>query len=150
LTDAAPTGAPPPRASRRQWLGFVSIVGGIAALALAVGVLLVLSRLGACACTPVSQTPSIPSSVEGVLVAVDSAGLNDVRGFDLRTTDGRTLRFKLGQLENPTEFPPGHLAEHLANSSPVRVSFYESNRDLVAYRLEDAEQSPAPSGSSAR
>jgi len=144
LTDAARAGGSPPPASGRQWLGFVSIVGVIAALVLALGALFVLSRLGTCACTPVTQTPSIPSPVEGVLVAIDSGGLNDVRGFDLRTRDGRTLRFKLGQLENPTQFPPGHLAEHLANSSPVRVSFYESGQDLVAYRLEDALPSPPP------
>lgn len=81
----------------------------------------------------------VPASpVEGVVISVDSAGLGDVRGFELRTGEGRVLAFSIGSLENGAEFPPGHLAEHVATSQPVRVSFRTSGDDLVAYRIEDA------------
>ena len=51
------------------------------------------------------------------------------------------MTFKIGTLENGAEFPPGHLAEHLATSSPVRVYFRAEGPDLVVYRLEDAPPS---------
>ena len=47
-------------------------------------------------------------------LAVESAGLDQVKGFTLRTNDGETIAFMLGPLENGDEFPPGHLKEHQA------------------------------------
>jgi hypothetical protein len=89
--------------------------------------------------------PSFPASpVEGVIVAVDAASLSDVRGFTLRLAGGSTIAFTLGQLENPTEFPPGHLKEHQATSEPVRVYFRIESGAPIAYRIEDAS---APAGS---
>jgi hypothetical protein len=84
----------------------------------------------------------LPSSpVDGVLTHIDSTGLTQVTGFDMRTADGRTLAFRIGTLENGAQFPPGHLAEHLATSAPVRVWFRPQGTDLVVYRLEDAPAS---------
>jgi hypothetical protein len=74
----------------------------------------------------------------GVVVAVDSAGLTDVRGFTLRTGDGRTIEFRIGQLQNPVQFPPAHLGVHLADGVPVRVTFEVVGDERVAFRLEDA------------
>ena len=94
-----------------------------------------------CACNPpaVAPTPSVTSPVEGVIVSVDSRGLGDVRGFVLReSTSGFAFDFVLGALENPTQFPPGHLAEHQATSLPVRVYFVLQDGHRVVYRLEDA------------
>lgn len=85
------------------------------------------------------------SPVDGVIVSVDSSGLADVRGFVLRVSGGFAIDFVLGPLENPTQFPPGHLAEHLATSQPVRVYFLVQSGQRVVYRLEDAVPSPAPS-----
>jgi hypothetical protein len=82
--------------------------------------------------------PSATDSVEGVIVSVDSAGLGDVRGFTLRQPGGETLEFRLGELENPTEFPPGHLAEHQATAQPVRVWYRLEGAERFAVRLEDA------------
>ncbi|MEW6223054.1 MAG: hypothetical protein AB1627_00345 [Chloroflexota bacterium] len=83
---------------------------------------------------------SVPySPVSGVLVHIDATGLSEVTGFTLRLDDGRSFEFLVGTLENGVEFPPGHLAEHLATSTPVRVSFRVDGTNLVAYRLEDAE-----------
>jgi hypothetical protein len=85
--------------------------------------------------SPVSAT----SPVEGLLVRLDSEGLTKVDGFRLRTDAGAELDFRIGVLENGAEFPPGHLAEHMATSSRVRAFFREEGGERVVYRLEDAE-----------
>jgi hypothetical protein len=84
-------------------------------------------------------SPGAPASpLTGVLTDIDATGLSEVTGFTVRTNDGTEVRFRIGVLENGAEFPPGHLAEHLATSSPVRVYFRAEGADLVVYRLEDA------------
>jgi hypothetical protein len=102
--------------------------------------LLVAVTIVACGPTGTASTATgAPGSpVIGVITAVDSAGLSDVRGFTIRTDDGRSLTFVLGPLENATEFPPGHLGEHLATSEPVRVFFRLEGASMLAYRIEDA------------
>ena len=82
--------------------------------------------------------PANATAVDGVIVAVRSEGLDQVKGFDLRTTNQRTLAFTLGDLENGAEFPPGHLVEHQATAQPVRVWYRTEGDDKVAVRLEDA------------
>ena len=77
-------------------------------------------------------------SVVGVIVGVDSEGLDRVRGFSLRTEDARTLVFAIGDLENGTAFPPGHLVEHQATAQRVRVWYVVDGGANVAIRLEDA------------
>ncbi len=70
-------------------------------------------------------------------------------GFTLRTLDGRTYTFVIGQLENGAQFPPGHLVEHAANSDPILVTFEAQGSQLIAVRLEDASPAatagPSPS-----
>lgn len=107
-------------------LTLVAVVGGAA----------LLSGGGSPGATaaPAGTTP-----VVGVVVAVDSGGLTDVRSFTLRTTDGgRLLVFGLSAQENGVEFPPGHLAEHQLTGSPVRVWYRPGDDPLLAIRLEDA------------
>jgi hypothetical protein len=87
---------------------------------------------------PTGDAPPGTSSVEGVIVAVDSSSLSDVRSFDLRTSDGSVRRFGLAALENGTEFPPGHLVEHSATAEPVRVWYRTEGGLDLAIRLEDA------------
>jgi hypothetical protein len=82
--------------------------------------------------------PAGAQSMVGVVVGVDAAGLTDVRGFTLRTNDGTTVVFKIGNLENGAEFPPGHLVEHQATAQPVRVWFRTEGGARVAVRIEDA------------
>jgi hypothetical protein len=77
----------------------------------------------------------------GVVIRVDATGLTQVSGFTLRTDDGRETRYRIGGLENGTEFPPGHLAEHVATAGRVRVFYREEGGARVAYRLEDAPAS---------
>jgi hypothetical protein len=86
-----------------------------------------------------SASEEVPGSpIAGIVTAVDSAGLSQVKGFTLRTVGGEDLKFVLGTLENGTEFPPGHLAEHMAAADPILVYFRPENGALVVYRLEDA------------
>ena len=79
----------------------------------------------------------------GVVIAVDAASLTDVRGFTIRTADGQTVVFRLGELENGTEFPPGHLGEHIATAVPGLVTYREENGERVVVRLDDAVAPPS-------
>ena len=81
----------------------------------------------------------------GLVVAVDSSGLTDVRGFTLRTDDGRTVAFRIGVLENGAQFPPGHLLEHAATGVRIVVTYRQENGERIAVRLDDA---PVGSGAS--
>jgi hypothetical protein len=74
----------------------------------------------------------------GIVVSVDAVSLGDVRGFSIRTTDGRTVPFRIGRLENAATFPPGHLAEHKVTLVPVRVTYVDENGGHTAVRIEDA------------
>lgn len=85
-----------------------------------------------------TNEPAGVSKVEGVVVAVDSSGLAQVRGFTLRQPGGETLEFRLGALENAVEFPPGHLAEHQATAQRVTVIYRMESKERFAVRLEDA------------
>ena len=114
--------------------------GAIVALAI------IAFAVGGCAVDVASTTAQPPqgsvvplvSPVTGVLTHIESQGLSKVTAFTLRTADGRETRFLIGILENGAQFPPGHLAEHMANASPVRVFFRaDGTGNLVAYRLED-------------
>ena len=93
------------------------------------------------ACQSVGDPTAAPptSPLEGVVTNVVSGGLNEVSRFDLRTADGQTYELTVGRLENAAEFPPGHLREHMATSSPVRVFFEVAGAELVVNRIEDAE-----------
>ena len=88
--------------------------------------------------TPSDDAPPGTTAVVGVIVAVDSQGLADVRGFTLRGAGGELQDFDLRDYESGTEFPPGHLAEHQATATPVRVWYREESGIRLAIRLEDA------------
>lgn len=109
-------------------------------------ILAIAFLVGACGAAPsngqASGSAPPASPVDGVVLSIDSGGLTNVHGFTLRTAAGEILTFKLGTLENPIQFPPGHLADHEANALPVRVYFVASNGTLVVYRLEDAPPRP--------
>jgi len=85
---------------------------------------------------PSGGAPTSP--VAGVIIGVESTGLNGVHAFTLRTGTGAVLRFTLGNLDNPTQFPPGHLAEHQLTGIPVLAFFMVEGTNLIVYHLEDA------------
>ena len=79
------------------------------------------------------------SFMVGVIVAVDGEDLDDVRGFSIRRNgDGAIVEFGLAELQNGTEFPPGHLAEHQVTAEPVRVHYRDEGGTLQAIRVDDA------------
>ncbi len=80
----------------------------------------------------------LASPVEGKVIKLDTESLTKVRGFVLRTDAGTEIAFAVGPLENAVEFPPSHLAEHMATSEAVRVSFRLDGETLLVYRVEDA------------
>jgi hypothetical protein len=85
--------------------------------------------------------PDLPPGTEqmtGVVVSVDATSLSDVRGFTLRRPGGELVEFSLRELQNGTDFPPGHLAEHQATAEPIRVTFRSEDDERFALRLEDA------------
>jgi hypothetical protein len=104
-------------------------------------VLVVVVAVAATLAGGTTRDPDAPRGEQavGVVTAVDAASLTDVRGFDLRTQDGRDLAFRIGVLENGAEFPPGHLGEHQRLRTLIRVWYRTEGAELVAFRLEDAE-----------
>ena len=113
------------------------------------GALATLTALlaGACAAgatgpaaSPISATFGPESPVVGVITHVESTGISSVTAFQVRDGTGTIFTFRIGQLENGDQFPPGHLTEHQATSDPVRVFFRREGGELVAYRIEDASR----------
>jgi hypothetical protein len=74
----------------------------------------------------------------GIVVAVQATSLTDVQAFSIRTSDGRTVDFRVGAIEDVATFAPSHLAEHKATLVPVRVTYIDADGANVAVRLEDA------------
>jgi hypothetical protein len=120
------------RARARRFFPALLVFAGVVAIGL-----FGFGPTAACACDPTPPPPPV-SPVEGVVIAVDSAGLGQVSSFVLRFADASTLTLTMGQLENATEFSPSHLNEHMASSEPVRAFFRLENGLPVVYRLEDA------------
>jgi len=112
--------------------------GAIAALGIAVALL-----AGIVVVATTLMRPA-PNSEVGVVVSVDAVSLTNVRAFSIRTPDGRTVEFRIGQLENGAQFPPSHLNVHQVDAVPVRVTYRDENGEHVAIRLEDA---PVPTAS---
>ena len=86
------------------------------------------------------EAPAGAQAVVGVIVGVDSSGLDRV---SRASRCGRPIRARssstIGDLENGAEFPPGHLVEHQATAQPVRVWYRtDDGSEKVAVRLEDA------------
>jgi len=127
-----------------------------AAAVAGVGIALVLAACGSAAPAPTLgpvETGSLgaPSSdgavglaspVVGVPVDIEAEGFTKVTAFTIRTDTGEQLRLLMGTLENGADFPPNHLAEHLAGSTRVRAFFRGEGVDRVVYRLEDADPVP--------
>jgi hypothetical protein len=74
----------------------------------------------------------------GIVVAVEATSLTSVQGFSIRTSDGRTVDFRLGALEDASAFPPGHLAEHRVSLVPIQVTYIDRDGSHVAVTLVDA------------
>jgi hypothetical protein len=87
---------------------------------------------------PTASAVAAPESpVEGLVIAIEQTGLNEVQGFTIRTASGETWTFRIGDLDNGDVFPPGHLNAHQADAYPVLVTFHVEGDELVATHLDD-------------
>lgn len=76
---------------------------------------------------------------QGIVTGITPDGPVKVERFEIRTTDGATLAFRVGTLElDGNAFPAEHLGEHRLTAQPVAVAYREEGGELVAYRLVDA------------
>lgn len=82
--------------------------------------------------TPV---PEPPSEVTGVILEVDSEGVDDVRSFRLKEGDQTYEIFIASDVDYG--FPLGHLSEHLTSGDPVKVPLEERDGKLYALSIED-------------
>jgi hypothetical protein len=112
-----------------------AVLAPLAALAIGAAV----AACGSASPTIAPVASGLASPVEGVPIDIDAEGFSRVSSFVVRTAEGEQLRFAMGTLENAVDFPPNHLAEHLAASTRIRVFFRDENGVPTAYRLEDAD-----------
>jgi hypothetical protein len=80
-------------------------------------------------------------TIRGVLLEVQSAGIQQVDGFTLRTDDGQELSFVAAPNFNAGAthvMTPGHMRQHMALADAVVVTYREQNGKLVALSATDA------------
>jgi uncharacterized lipoprotein YajG len=84
-------------------------------------------------------------SAAGIVAALDASG-GQVTGFTLRTQDGATMTFEIGELETDgAAFPASHLAEHAVTLQPIAVGYRVQDGQNVVHRMVDAPWA-APTG----
>jgi hypothetical protein len=88
-----------------------------------------------------SPTPVAAQTVRGVLLEVDSPGIQQVNRFTLRTDAGQEMVFVAAPDFNAGSshvMTPGHMRQHMALADPVAVTYREENGTLVALSATDA------------
>jgi hypothetical protein len=73
--------------------------------------------------------------VTGVVVEIESRGLNEVQSFTVKSGDRRVKIFVEGDTQ--FAFTPSHLNEHRATGEPVAVEVDRRDGDLVALSVQD-------------
>ncbi len=81
----------------------------------------------------------------GIVIAIDAPG-GEVTGFTLRTQQGETMSFVVGNLEvDGAAFAAPHLAEHAVTLQPIAVAYRVEGGANVVHRMVDAPwAAPAP------
>lgn len=81
----------------------------------------------------------------GIVIAVD-APAGEVTGFTLRTQQGETIPFVIGELEaGGAAFAASHLVEHAVTLQPIAVGYRIADARNVVHRLVDAPwAAPSP------
>lgn len=101
--------------------------------------LAVLLAVG-CAATdgpePSSEVTEAPSEVTGVIVDIESASIEDIDSFTVRSGGESYEIFIADDVEYG--FPLSHLNAHLQAGDPVRVMLEERDGRLVALSIDDA------------
>lgn len=73
--------------------------------------------------------------VTGVVVEIESRGLNEVESFTVKTGDRRVKI--LVDVGTNFSFAPSHLNQHRATGEPVAVEVDRRDGDLVAVSVQD-------------
>jgi hypothetical protein len=98
---------------------------------------LVLLLLAACSAPPATTQTH---TVRGVLLDVESPGIQKVDGFTLRSDDGQELHFSTAPDFNQGVahlMTPGHMRQHMALGDPVEVTYRDENGEHVALSAVD-------------
>jgi hypothetical protein len=99
--------------------------------------LALLLLLAGCAPPPAAAQTQ---TARGVLLDVESPGIQQVDSFTLRTDDGQLLSFVTAPDFNAGMshlMTPGHMRQHMALADPVVVMYREENGKLVALSATD-------------
>ena len=86
--------------------------------------------------TPAAEQREVPSEVTGVLLDVESEGVDEVVSFTLKDEDETYEIFLADDVEYG--FALGHLSEHLSTGDPVKVPLEERDGKLYALSIDDA------------
>jgi hypothetical protein len=74
----------------------------------------------------------------GIVIAVDASD-GQVSGFTLRTPEGETIPFVVGELEmDGAAFAASHLTEHAVTLQPIAVAYRVVDGRNVVHRMVDA------------
>ena len=73
--------------------------------------------------------------ITGVVVAIESRGLNEVESFTVKAGERRVKI--LVDPDTEFAFTPSHLNEHRATAEPVAVEVDRRNGDVVALSVQD-------------
>ena len=95
--------------------------------------------LAACSTPPTASAQT--HTVRGVLLDVESPGIQKVDSFTLRTDDGQELQFSTAPDFNNQSvahvMTPGHMRQHMALADPVEVTYRDENGKHVALSATD-------------
>jgi hypothetical protein len=93
--------------------------------------------LAACSAPPAAAQTH---TVRGVLLDVESPGIQKVDSFTLRTDDGQELQFSTTPDFNRGVahlMTPGHMRQHMALGDPVEVTYRDEDGAHVALSAVD-------------
>lgn len=88
--------------------------------------------------SPVASPTKAPAKPSAKASPTPKHSVEPVFGFTLLSTDGQTLTFTLGDLDNAADFPPSSLYDRMTTEDPIRVFFTIVGGSLVVYHIEDA------------
>jgi hypothetical protein len=82
--------------------------------------------------------------VIGIVTSVDGPDAATVSSFTLRTAEGQTLEFEVGQLDLANGGQPApHLRDHLRSGEPIELGYAVEDGRNVALRYVDAAAAEA-------
>ena len=92
----------------------------------------------ACGEDGTGENSEMSTTLTGIVVSVESEGLNEVTRFELK--EGDEVHPILIDEDIKYGFPLGHLEEHRVSSAPVEVAIEERDGDLYALSIVDVEE----------